>query len=376
MGCQATRSLFEAAPTVDAELLAEQRKEVEAAEATLLTQNWSVALEQYNAFLKRFPISRFTAQAYFGRGRALEGLGKYDEAIQVYRNSAEQARVASPEQAAMAYLRMSYCYEGVGDETRLMAALADAEAFTDHLSMEIRQLEIPTRRAASLMRRGQRNEAQKILRQVESNMPDVGPNSSSELKTKHVRLLISLGNLDLKALTSETILSYIDAVQALQGFLWKAVVLKVSPESEQAGEILHASYLALANMAFNPPSIEAGRTQQMSSRYRAELQKKWVAQLLESIEKLKKFSNEGFSEGGEKLAALFKQIEDNGQRVLWGQKPITPLTEESQVYNQIKKEGRVVSPPMFDAEKGSPASDPVPATPPDAADPNLKEGQP
>jgi len=358
--CQATKSVFERTVKVDEKILQEQKAAIEVAETSLEAQNWAVAEEQFSVFMRKYPVSSYSAQAYFGKARSLEGLGQYQAAVQVYRTLGEQARKTSPEQAAMAYVRMSYCYEALGDETRLMAALADADSFAEALPEEVRQLEIPTRRAASMMRRGLADEARKILKQVEKNLPDVSERSSLELRSKHARILTALGAQDLRAITPENYIATLETVQALQPFLWKAVTLKATPWSDQAAEKLRLTYFTLANLAFNPPKLDAGRSESVSARYRSELQKTWVARLLESLENLKTFSTEALSEAGGELPQLVGEIEENGRKILWGRQNLTPLTDESKVHHQLKKEVRLVSPPELA----------------DPSDPNLQEGRP
>lgn len=367
--CASTKSPFVAAPPAEDAALAEQRKLIETAQSALQSQNWAAAEERFTLFIRRYPVSFYSAQAFYGRGRALEGLGQPQAAIQVYRQLGEQARAAAPDMAARAYVRMSYCYESLGDETRLQAALADAENLGASLPKETRTLEIPTRKAASLMRMGRRDEARRILARVEKELPDVRASSPDDQRLRHAEILANLGSLDVKAVTPENYLPTVEALQALQPFLWKAVALRAGPWSQYAADQLRESYFTLANLAFSPPKLEVGRSQDASARYQAELQKKWVARLLESAEALKTFAAGDLADGGESLTTTLAQIEDNGRKILWGRQSATPLTEESKARQGPRKDGRVVSEPVFDAEKGG---EPAPAPRMDPADPNLK----
>lgn len=369
--CASTKSPFVAPPSAEDPALVEQRKAIEVAQSQLQAQNWAAAEEQFSLFIRKYPVSFYSAQAFYGRGRSLEGLGQPAAAIQVYRQLGEQARTAAPEFAARAYVRMSYCHESLGDEARLQAALVDAEKLADALPSEVRNLEIPTRKAASLMRLGRRDEARRLLAKVEKDLPDVRPMSPDDQRLRHAEILANLGTLDVKSVTPENFLPTLEALQALQPFLWKAVALRAGPWSNYAADQLRDAYFNLANLAFSPPKVEGGRSQDASARYQSELQKKWVARLLESSEALKTFAGGDLAEGGESLTGTLAQIEENGRKILWGRQSLTPLTEESKFHQAPRKEGRVRSEPMFDTEKGAPAPTGV-----DAADPNLKEGRP
>lgn len=382
--CASTKSPFVASPNNEDPVIAEQRKAIETAQSQLQSQNWSAAEEQFTLFIRKYPVSFYSAQAFYGRGRALEGLGQPAAAIQVYRQLGEQARTAAPEFAARAYVRMSYCHESLGDEARLQAALADAEKLADALPSDVRYLEIPTRKAASLMRMGRRDEARRLLAKVEKDLPDVRPTSPDDQRLRHAEILANLGTLDVKSVTPENFLPTLEALQALQPFLWKAITLRAGAWSNHAADQLRAAYFNLAGLAFSPPKVEGGRSQESSARYQAELQKKWVARLLESSAALKTYAGGDLSEGGESLVTTLAQIEENGRKILWGRQSLTPLTEESKVHQNPRKDGRVVSEPMFDAERGAEVKDPptemteplIPAPKIDAADPNLKEGRP
>lgn len=372
IACQSDRSMFQAPAKMDDELVSEQRQAIAAADSALQAQNWSAAEEQFAQFTRRYPVSVFSAQAFFGRARALEGLGQYEAANKIYRNVGEQARTSSPSSAAMAYVRMSYCYEALGDETRLTAALMDAEGLGAALPADVRNIEIPTRKAASLVRKGQNDEARKILLQVEKNLPDVSLESPSELRERHAKLLLAIGSQDLQAVNVDNFLPTMDSLQALQPFLWRAGILKAQPWSQTAIEKLSGSYTTMANMAFNPPKPEAGRSELSSERFRTELQKRWVARLLEAIESLKSFSAGDLSEGGEAFVQLIKQIENNGQQILWGRQSLTPLTDESKVQHRQRKQGRVKTTETTDAVETTKDK----AKDANVADPNLKEGNP
>lgn len=367
-GCATLKSPFATPVKVDEEATSEQRRFIESAQSALQAQNWATAEEQFSAFLRRYPVSVYTAQAYYGRGRALEGLGQPAAAIQVYRELGEQARTVAPEMAARAYVRMSYAYEVLGDETRGLAALADAEGLGEALPEETRRLEIPTRRAAALMRLGRKDEARRLLAKVEKELPDVSAASPENRRREHAEILLGLGTLNVGGVTPENFLPTVEAVQALQPFLWRVVRLKVSPASAAASDQLKDAYFGLAQLAFSPPKIVDGRDRDVRERAQAELQKKWVARLLESVSALKILAADDLTEGGETLVSTISQIEENGRQILWGRQTLTPLTEESKFHQGTRKEGRVISEPVFDTEKSPPAVD--------RADPNLNEVRP
>lgn len=377
VGCSSTtKSPYQAPVNASDDAVSEQRKAVEAAENALQSMNFVSSEELFAQFIRRYPVSVYSAQAHYGRARSLEALGRLPEAIQIYRSLGEQAQIVAPDRAAMAYLRLSYCYEAMGDEARLMAALADAERLADAkagtLSDEARTIEIPARQAASMMRRGQNNEARAILRKIEKSLPDVSPESSSELRDRHAKLLVAMGTLQLQGVNADNYLPTLDTFQALQIFLWKAVLLKSNPSSEMALERLSHGYTLFANLAFDPPQAQNGQSDAAATRLRADLQRRWVARLLESIQELKIYSDANLSQAGEAFTSLIGQIEEGSRKVLWGRSTTNPLTEESKALTTPRREGRVVSEPVFDSERKPVSTEKKESAKPDE-DPNLQK---
>src|SRR5690606_11182030 len=133
----------------------------------------------------------------------------------------------------LAYLRISSCHEALGDDTRAWSALGDAERFQDSMSREVRELEIPARRAAARLRRGDYEQAKKDLQRVDRAFSAVYPPNDPR-NDDQAKILYSIAQFSTESLGPENFLRRLEAFEGLQTYLWRAAELGSSPWSERA----------------------------------------------------------------------------------------------------------------------------------------------
>lgn len=354
IGCQSTQDLFKSPKAVDESLRKEQEAAILSAEESLANLDYLKAETQFKDYLKAHPVSVYTAHAYYGLGRSLEFQEKWPEAIEIYRILAQQARVLRPELSALALYRLSYCYESLGDEIRTQATLMDAEGMGLHLPMSVREVEIPARKAASLLRRGEFNEARKLLIKLNESVPAVFNLAQSPNQNEMARVFLQIGTLSLRPLAEQNFLLYLDAFENLQIYLWRSWSLNQAPWSERAKEQLMAGYQTFWNrtqdLEIGPRGLDAAAL----ARIRAETQRKWIGAILKTAGALKAYAGEenleksGVTPG---LSEFLSQIEKQGDAVLYGQQELLPLTFESKLINSIKRLGTVNATPFFEPER-------------------------
>lgn len=316
--------------------------------------DWTVAEEKLREFLKDHPVSVYRVEANYHLGRTLEEQNRFEDALTLYRELVHEAMRNQKEFAGLTYLRISSCYEALGDETRAWSALLDAERFQEFLSREVRELEIPARRAAASLRRGDEAQAKKDLQKVDRSFSAVfRPNDPR--KEEQARILYSIAQFSTEALTAENFLRRLEAFEGLQSYLWRAAELRASPWSERALEKLEKSYFGYLEWAraYSDPS----RKKEM------ELKRQWMGGLVKTLASLKMRAGESW-----KPTAKLREIEEKTQQLLWSAQEGTPLTPEAKSRDTLKREGRVISKPFFPAEKGEPPR----GRPPGENDPNLK----
>jgi tol-pal system protein YbgF len=103
-----------AAPTVPTSGSADE--DYQQAQETLAKQNYAVALEQFNAFLQRYPDSANASDAQFWKAKALQGLAQYDGAIAEF----EKVRQAYPNCKKVPYAmhQQAVCHGRLGQTER------------------------------------------------------------------------------------------------------------------------------------------------------------------------------------------------------------------------------------------------------------------
>lgn len=354
VGCQSTQEIFKSPKAVDESLRKEQESRVLKAEESLANLDYLGAETQYKEYLKTYPVSVYTAHAYYGLGRSLEFQEKWPEAIEIYRALAQQARVLRPELSALAMYRLSYCYEALGDEIRTQATLMDAEGMGLHLPMAVREVEIPARKAASLLRRGDFAEARKLLIKLNEAVPAVFNLAQSPNQSEMARVFLQIGTLSLRPISEQNYLLYLDAFENLQIYLWRSWSLNQAPWSERAKEQLFLGYQTFWNRAQDLEIGPRGLDAAALARIRSETQRKWIGAILKTAGALKAYAGEENLEKSNLtpgLSEFLAQIEKQGDAVLYGQQELLPLTLESKLINSIKRPGTVNATPFFEPER-------------------------
>lgn len=352
-GCQSAQKVFDAPQTKEQpEIQRQQEQSMLEGERRLEIGDFSGAEELYKAYLKRSPISYFTAQAYYGLGRSLEFQGKWNEALEVYRTLANQGRELRPDLAGLALYRQAYCYEALGDEVRTMTSLQDAEALSAHLPNEVKLIEIPAKKAASLLRKGELKEAQKLLTQVNAAVPGVFLLAENPRNAEMARVFLQIGSLSLEPVNSQNYLVYLESFQSLQIYLWRAFKLNEGQVSQDAERQLLGTLQKFWQMAQELPVELPGLDPEAASRVRTEIRRKWAGAFLKALSALKLYAGDDLqltnSAGLPQQIAALDQAAD---QMLYGDANRLPLTPESEKLNSIFRPGTVLTTPFFPPER-------------------------
>ncbi len=354
LGCQTTQDLFQAPYRVEEPVRKEQEARILRAEESLAGLNYLEAEAQFKSYLKDFSVSVYTAHAYYGLGRSLEFQEKWPEAIDIYRILAQQAKTLRPELSALAMYRLSYCYEALGDEIRTQATLMDADGMSMHLPVAVREVEIPARKAASLLRRGEFQAAKKLLIKLNESVPAVFNLAQSPNQNEMARVFLQIGTLSLRPISEENFLLYVDAFENLQTYLWRSWSLNQAPWSERAREQILSTYQTMWNRAQDLEGGSKGLDAAAAARIRSEMQRKWIGAIVKMAGSLRAYAGQEILEKESPtpgLSEFLTQIEKQGDSVLYGQQELLPLTMESQQINSLKRAGTVNATPFFDTER-------------------------
>lgn len=318
-----------------------QTSVIQAAEEALIQKDWELAEKRFREFLEGNSVSVYWVQAKYGLGQSLEGLNRCQEAIEHYREITRAARTLAPDRVGLSYLRMSYCYERLGDELRLRGALSDAETLSAHLPYVVRDLELPARWAASYLRMRDFDQAKVYLRRLDSTLPAaVGERAGEESKAQ---ALLSVGQLSLQALSEDNFLEMVRTHAVLQKYLWQAITMHVDGLSLQASDDLSTRFESFLKWASD--------WRDPSERKTKETRGLWMAEIKKALDQLRELAGEDWKTSPPSLVATANRVDQVTQENLWSFSETTPLTPESKNRKKQKRAGKVIAEPFFPKER-------------------------
>jgi hypothetical protein len=373
LGCS---SITQRWASVDPQVKAQQEKEIRAAENLLEAQQAPEAEKAFTDFQAKYPISIYYQAAQVGKAKALELQGKWTEAAALYRATIEATRETQPEIAAQALYEISFCYENLGDEARLIASLQDALRMKQYLHPEWAMAEIPARLAASYNRVGRLDEAQKYFKQADQGMTQLRAQHDKDASAEWIaHVYYEMGLFSTNQLAYENLQASLDTLKMVQIFSLRSVEAHAEPWSQLASDGLQTNYRDIWNTIQDIPlnkSMDVGAAE----REKVERQTGFVGQLLALINDLKRFETPEVAEKNlvmKDLLGFLNNVESQGSQFLSSSQMHTRLTPESQRRNALKKEGVVLkSVDSKEAKKTKASSQPAEAKPKTVPiDPNL-----
>lgn len=375
--CSSTGTHPATGGTPDPAVVAAQEAELVTAQTELNKQDYKYAKNLYEKFLKNHPSSVYYAAAELGLAKSLAGLEEWSKAAESYRRVIDFTRSFQPAIAAEAYYQISFCYEALGDETRVLAALLDANRLQQHLKDATRSAEIPARLAASYKRMGQDKEAKKYLSQAEDGVKKIRAQSDiSKVREDLSHTYYLMGTFSTNQISYETVQGAIDTLELMQIFLLRSIELESPISSKKSLDLLKEAYRDIWNVAKTMPlnkSLDVGAAE----RERSDRQVDIAAKLLARLTDLDSYQ----AAEADKIAmikdlwAYMSEFRSTLSSFISTQGETLPLTPEAQKRHSLKREGVVLEDPQFPNEKFIPKNLPQKTvTPPEPGeDPNLQQ---
>jgi tetratricopeptide (TPR) repeat protein len=324
---------------VDPQIRAEQEAEISKADHALDAQNYASADSLYIEFQKKFPNSVFYQRAQLGRAKTLEFQGRWAEAAEIYRTTIEATRTHQPEIAGQGLYQLSFCYENLGDESRVLASLKDALRLKEYLKPEQALAEIPARLAASYNRMGLHQEAQQFFREAERGILQVRASQSDHqsaawLSSTYYRM----GVFSTNQVSEENLQSSLDTLKIVQIFSLRSSEEGGQPWSKMASQGLIANYRDLWNTIQQIPLIKA-MDQGAARREQLERQLNYTGQLLTLMTELKQYqAPEGKTRVDSiELFTFLNKLEIQALSFLTAKGIRNPLTPEAESLGGLKR---------------------------------------
>jgi tetratricopeptide (TPR) repeat protein len=300
----------------------------------------------FEEFLRKHPTSDLEFMAYFNLGAAAEGQSQCQKAVDMYRKILRGGKNKNTQIEAQAMFRLSYAYECLKDDAKVIASLRDLEARRGMLSDEMALAEWPARLAAAYARSGNRDLAERYFRMAEGGLKDLNSRTRDPQRKKELlaRTLFFMGSMERQRFDPRKDDAYLRGVGYLQAYLLKSVELETEPWSSKASAQILNLY---QNLLGEINSTGAGK---ISAR--RDLAEQGVAGLV-------KLRNQRFPDDNEpkSVQQLFAQVEITERQfrmVLSQLEERAPLTPESKSRRSIQRPG-VVRGERSELERAAPA---------------------
>jgi tetratricopeptide (TPR) repeat protein len=325
---------------MDPRVRAEQEGQIRKADEAYEAMNFTKAEADYAQFQTQFPTSIYYQKAQLGQARALSAQEKWAEAAELYRKSIEATRQRQPEIAAQALYEISYCYENLGDEARVLASLQDALLLKDHLLPEQALAEIPARMAASYNRMGRSKEAEQYYRRAEAGIQQVRASQNSDnLSTWLSRTYYRMGVYSTNQISYENLQASLDTLKMVQTFSLRSAEEGGDPWSKMASQGLIMNYRDLWRVIQQFP-LNKAMDPGAAKREQIDRQVAFTGQMLTLINDLKVYRSPergGESADASELYMFLGKLEKQAQGFLYSIKERNPLTPEAEKRGGLKK---------------------------------------
>jgi tetratricopeptide (TPR) repeat protein len=337
----------------------------------LYQNRYGRALEHFDAFLKSQPTSSYSQVANFNSGRALEGLQRWAEASERYRQVV-QATHKAPRLQALALYQQSFPYEALGDDPKSVATLTDALDRAQHLPDRIASAELPARLASAYARVGNLEQAMKFYERAETGIARLKhQNGDAKAPEWLAKTLYLMGRVSLKEFSWDEFEESLRPIERAQFYLLQAVELDHPKWSDEAIRELQRVYDQIHMLLKNPPVAAESDDRILAEREAQKRQWDLVDLTLGSLRKLKAAKPPKEKVTSERIDNLYGYLATMEKRFtkILEQRPVGEgLTPEAKQRKDSVR-GRVVTPDdQLEKQYKKPKPEPS-ATP--GADPNL-----
>ncbi|WP_374029399.1 tol-pal system YbgF family protein [Bdellovibrio bacteriovorus] len=329
-GCSSFHFISRETPQ-DAEMQAAQRAseegEIGNAEKVLAAGRFEEARILFRDFQTRHAQSTFLHSARLGEAEALEGLGRYQESVELNREVYLKSLKYQPAIAALALYRMSFAYEALGDDEKTIASLLDAKRLGEHLSPEVREAEIPARLAVVYARQNREKEVEAYLNQAEKGIARLREELGPQLKKDWLaKTYVQMGSVSTNQLSVENFEEYARSQRWVQIYLIKALKLNDAVWSPRALAKLQETYRDL----YTQVESASGREQQ--SQLGATL-----VELVDQAELYKPILGQKMNTYEQGFFSFLAEVKKKTETLLYQSGETMGLTEESQQLNSLKR---------------------------------------
>jgi len=223
-----------------------EKRDFQHLEQQIKSQKFDTALITAGEFKKEYPYSLKLQKVRFLEASAFEELGRWTEAVNTYKAISTISERNQPEISAMSIYRLSFVYEALGDNQRVIGSLFEAAKHHQYLPMEVIQAEIPSRLAMIYAKENNSKEASKWLEHAEKGLKRTLENRNEPLTNDWLaELYYNMGSISTEQLSNDNILTIIQGQAAVQKYLIRSLQYADPTWSAKALQKLRKTYLHL-----------------------------------------------------------------------------------------------------------------------------------
>jgi tetratricopeptide (TPR) repeat protein len=295
--------------------------------------DFSASAAIFDKMLMKNPASEYDLIIIYNDGVSYENMGECKRASELYRKAISGANALKiPRVEAESFYRLSLAYECMGDDQKTIVSLLDTRKRSRNLTPEIASAELPARLATAYARIGQRDKALQYFREAGNGLKQALTQAGTTSRIQQAfaaRTLYAMGTLTpiQKGLNGDP-RGFLSALAMQQPYLLQSAEMNVSPESRKAADELIFAYENLLKM--KPTDMIGGRN--------------FLQSALQNIAEIKKIR---LPNKGPMVDEIYDKIDAQESRIrqqLVTVSDTTPLTQEAQSREGVKRQGRVVSP--------------------------------
>lgn len=207
-----------------------------------------------DAFQKKYPYSLKLQRARFLKASSLEELERFSEAAETYKIISQFSERNQPEISAMSIYRLSFVYEALGDDQRVLTTLLEALKNRTYLPNEVSEAEIPSRIAMVYAKENNSAESAKWLAKADEGLKRVLDTQKEPLtNTWLAKTYYNMGSISTSQLSVENIQTIIQGQNSVQKYLIRALQYGDPIWSAKALRRLQTTYTDLWNAISNYP---------------------------------------------------------------------------------------------------------------------------
>mgnify|MGYP003393552971 CR=1 FL=1 len=323
-----------------------QEKQFESGLALMRQGNYREAVAAFAQLNRDYPASKFSPEAEYQSARCQEHLHDFPLAITGYRAVVTHS-TASEKLKAMALYRLSFCYEALGDEVRVLAALEDAIKRKDLLAGEVATAEVPARLAAVYARLGNRESALTYFALAEKGLEQIRRKARAEGSSPEwlAKTLFYMGQMTVSALSTVSFTNQIQSLSQAQLYLLQSAEANHPVWSERAADQLIQIYSELwQRVSQRSTNADEGGEDRESDGRNAVLEARDISgQILAALDELKlaKLPGDEAVPAVNKITQFTEELRGKIGLFLSQTATSSLLTPEAEALRQEKREGKV-----------------------------------